>query len=93
MQKLYDNAKKTQDEQKEFEIHIKKSHKLSVCLCNIAQLVTEFGPIKSINSLKEIESRQVLSAEEIKEKVFRNVDSSPLPIMRMLKDDLKVDDL
>lgn len=72
MKKLYDNAKKTQEEQKEFEIHIKKSHKLSVCLCNLASLLTEFGPIKHIKSMKEIESKSVLSAEELKEKVFRD---------------------
>ena len=50
---------------------MKKSHKLSVCLVNLASLLTEFGPIKPIKSMKEIESRNVLSAEELKEKIFK----------------------
>lgn len=52
-------------------MHVKRSHKLSVCLVNLASLLTEFGPIKPIKSMKEIESRNVLSAEELKEKIFR----------------------
>jgi hypothetical protein len=71
MKTLYDNTKKAKEEQNDFEVHIKKSHKLSICLCNLASLLTEFGPIKPIRSMKEIESKQVLSAEELKEKVFR----------------------
>ncbi len=71
MKKLYENAKRTHEEQRDFEVHIKKSHKLSVCLCNLASLLTEFGPVKPIKSMREIESKVVLSAEELKEKVFR----------------------
>lgn len=52
-------------------MHAKKSHKLSVCLCNLASLLTEFGPVKPIKSMKEIESKQVLSAEQLKENIFR----------------------
>ncbi len=71
MRVLFENAKKTQEEQREFEQHVKKSHKLSVCLVNLASLLTEFGPIRPIKSMKEIESRHVLSAEELKEKIFK----------------------
>jgi len=73
MQKLQENASKTLDEQKEFELHIRKSHKLSVCLCNLAGLLTEFGPQRPIASMREIESKVVLSAEELKERAFRKV--------------------
>ena len=52
-------------------MHVKRSHKLSVCLVNLASLLTEFGPIRPIKSMKEIESRNVLSAEELKERIFR----------------------
>ena len=71
MRVLFENAKKTQEEQFEFESHVRKSHKLSVCLVNLASLLTEFGPIRPIKSMKEIESRQVLSAEELKERIFK----------------------
>ena len=72
MKILYENAGKTLTEQTEFEISIKKSHKMSVCLCNLASLLTEFGPIKPIKSLKDIEGKEVLSAEVLQERVFRH---------------------
>lgn len=58
---------------------MKRSHKLSVCLVNLASLLTEFGPIRPIQSMKEIESRNVLSAEELKEKIFRRKQLLPAP--------------
>lgn len=57
--------------QKEFELHIRKTHKISVGLCNLASLMTEYGPVRPIKSLKEIESKRVLNAEELREKVMR----------------------
>jgi len=62
---------------------VKRSHKLSVCLVNLASLLTEFGPIRPIQSMNEIESRNVLSAEELKEKIFRK--RAPMPDDKMTK--------
>ena len=58
------------EKQKELEKKFKKSKKISICLCNLAKLLAESGPIKKIQRLNEIESRRVLEDDEIKEKIF-----------------------
>lgn len=71
MKKLYDVAHRTMEDQKDFEMNVKKAHRISVCLCNMAHLLTEFGPTKMISSLKELESKEVLDATELREKIFK----------------------
>ncbi len=58
------------EKQKELEKKFKKSKKISMCLCNLARLLAENGPIKKISRLNEIESRKILDESEIKEKIF-----------------------
>eukprot|EP00352_Strombidinopsis_acuminata_P001072 CAMPEP_0176343950 /NCGR_PEP_ID=MMETSP0126-20121128/4316_1 /TAXON_ID=141414 ORGANISM="Strombidinopsis acuminatum, Strain SPMC142" /NCGR_SAMPLE_ID=MMETSP0126 /ASSEMBLY_ACC=CAM_ASM_000229 /LENGTH=89 /DNA_ID=CAMNT_0017690131 /DNA_START=1351 /DNA_END=1620 /DNA_ORIENTATION=- len=70
MTKLYNSAKNAMTDQNELEENVKKSHRISVCLCNLSQLLTEFGPSKQVNSMKEIESKEVLNSEDLKERVF-----------------------
>ena len=54
----------------ELENKCKKALKYSNCIVNLASLLTEFGPIQEIESLKEIENNKVLSVEDLQEKVI-----------------------
>eukprot|EP00347_Sterkiella_histriomuscorum_P018471 403345393 len=99
MRVLFENAKKTQEEQHQFQKHVKRSHKLSVCLVNLATLLTEFGPIRPIKSMKEIESyfsldsntqyqliesMHVLTAEELKDKILKKGDKEGNDMQRLM---------
>jgi len=63
-------TKEVVSNQSDLEKLLKKSARLSVCLCNLGTLITEFGPQRKINSLAEIERRKVLDPEDIIEKIF-----------------------
>lgn len=70
MKKFYEITKKTMDDEREFENNVKKAHRVSTCLCNLAHLLTEFGPIRQISSLREVESKELLDATELRDKVL-----------------------
>lgn len=48
----------------------KKSLRLSNCLCNLSQLMTEFGPQQTIHKMTDLEGERILGVHELKEKVF-----------------------
>ena len=63
MRVLFESSKAVQDEQDEFRDHLKNSHLQSIRLVNFAGLLTDFGPQKTVKSLREIHQVELLSPE------------------------------
>lgn len=71
MRVLFESAKAVQEEDEEFRDHLRHAYQQSVRLANFCCLITDFGPQKTVKSLKEFNADQVLSPDALLEKGFR----------------------
>ena len=73
MRALFDQAKALQDDQEEFRMYLNtQAHRQSVRLCNFASLITDFGPQRSIRTLKEVAYKDLLTPEAVKDGALIN---------------------
>ena len=71
MRVLFEQAKGMQDEQEEFRMYLNtQAHRQSIRLCNLASLLTDFGPQhfnRPLKTLKEVAYTEFLSPELVKD--------------------------